>query len=187
MYKYAIALFLLCTNLAMLSAEEVLHRTKKHNEDAVELSGDILTILVPVVAGFIAYAKDDTEGLKQVTYTGITSTVVTHTFKLLVPAPRPDDPNATNSYVSGHTSFPMGASTFLQIRYGWAYGIPAYLVSAFVGWTRVYSERHHQSDVFRGTLVGVLSGLAFATPYEGATLSFKPAYKGLHWKLSLAF
>ena len=178
--------FLSCITYSELSARETMEQPrKKHNEDAVELAGDYLTILVPLTAGAIAYFKDDNEGLKQVTYTGICSTIITHTFKTLVPAERPDDPNNTKSYVSGHTSLPMGASTFLQIRYGWRYGIPAHLISAFVGWSRVYSRRHHQSDVFRGTLVGVFSGWLFSTEYKDITVDLGADWskKEFAWRL----
>jgi membrane-associated phospholipid phosphatase len=66
--------------------------------------------------------------------------------KYSVPRERPE-----GSDTSGHTSAAFSGATFIHRRYGWKYGIPAYLAVAFVGWSRVESGKHYSDDVLRGT------------------------------------
>lgn len=46
-------------------------------------------------------------------------------------------------------------AAFLQMRYGWALGGPAYAVASFVACSRVESKRHYTSDVVAGAAIGI--------------------------------
>ena len=50
-------------------------------------------------------------------------------------------------------------------RYGWKWGVPAYLVSGQVAWGRIYSKRHDIWDVLAGAAISVGSGFLFTTPF----------------------
>src|SRR3546814_3323555 len=46
----------------------------------------------------------------------------------------------------------------LQNRYGWKVGVPAQIVAAFVGLSRVEARKHHVHDVLVGAAIGEASG-----------------------------
>jgi membrane-associated phospholipid phosphatase len=52
-------------------------------------------------------------------------------------------------------------AAFLQRRYGWSYGVPAYAVATFVAYSRVESKRHWTSDVIAGGAIGIATNLVF--------------------------
>lgn len=62
-----------------------------------------------------------------------------------------------DSFPSGHTSFAFAAATLIDRNSGHAYGIPAYLLAATTGYTRVRCRDHFPSDVFAGAALGVLT------------------------------
>ncbi|HZJ19986.1 MAG TPA: PAP2 family protein, partial [Pricia sp.] len=49
----------------------------------------------------------------------------------------------------------------------WKYGVPAYLVAGFVGYSRLegVNDRHDGWDVLAGAAVGIGSTYLFTTPY----------------------
>ena len=49
------------------------------------------------------------------------------------------------------------AATFIQQRYGWQYGLPAYVAASYVGYTRVASDQHYLEDVLAGAAIGALA------------------------------
>ena len=59
----------------------------------------------------------------------------------------------------------MGAS-FIEKRYGWKYGIPAYLAASFVGYSWVKSDKHYTEDVMAGAVIGTISSYIFTKPYR---------------------
>jgi membrane-associated phospholipid phosphatase len=63
------------------------------------------------------------------------------------------------------------AATFIQQRYGWQYGLPAYVAASYVGYTRVASDQHYLEDVLAGAAIGALAGWYFTQPYEGITVT----------------
>jgi len=63
----------------------------------------------------------------------------------------------------------------MQRRYGWKFGIPFYLLAGYVGWSRVYADRHDYWDVLGGAGIGVGCSYLFARRYEEnkVEMSFK--------------
>jgi membrane-associated phospholipid phosphatase len=70
-----------------------------------------------------------------------------------------DSPNGSSddAFPSGHTAIAFGAAGFIQKRYGWRSGIPAYVVASYVGWLREATDDHDSADVIGGAAVGILS------------------------------
>lgn len=66
------------------------------------------------------------------------------------------------SFPSWHASATFGNATVLAEYYGWKAAIPAYLVSIFVGWTRIEDNRHFVSDVVAGAAIGCIYGHAIS-------------------------
>ncbi len=67
---------------------------------------------------------NDGEGLLQLTEGAVYTALATHTLKFAVNKERPD--GGDYSWPSGHTSAAMQGAAYLQFRYGWEYGVPAY-------------------------------------------------------------
>ena len=84
--------------------------------------------------------------------------------KYTVKKERPDGSDR-HSFPSNHSGFSFAGATFLQKRYGWKWGVPAYILSGYVAWGRVYSKKHDAWDVIAGAAIGVGSGLLFTTKY----------------------
>lgn len=62
------------------------------------------------------------------------------------------------AFPSGHSATSWGTATALVITAP-PIGIPVACGAAAVVWSRLYLERHHPSDVFAGSWIGVLGGL----------------------------
>jgi membrane-associated phospholipid phosphatase len=61
----------------------------------------------------------------------------------------------------------------LYKRYGWQYGVPAYVITVYVAYDRVRSNDHYPIDVVAGAAIAFLSSYIFTTPYKG--WAFEPA------------
>ena len=130
----------------------------------VEKSTDIAMFAPAAVGAGIALVEGDSKGLWQLGKSLALQVATCYTLKYTVSKERPDGSD-NHSFPSNHTGFAFAGATFLQQRYGWKWGVPAYLVSAYVAWGRVYSKRHDVWDVLAGAAIGVGSGLLFTTPY----------------------
>src|SRR5262245_21251890 len=72
---------------------------------------------------------------------------------------RPD--GGHQSFPSGHAASAFAGAAFLERRYGWSCGVPAYAVATFVAWSRVEAKRHWTSDIVAGGAIGIASNLVF--------------------------
>lgn len=131
---------------------------------AIETSTDIAMFAPAAVGAGVALAEGDYKGLLQLGESLAVSVAASYALKYTVKKERPDGSD-NHSFPSNHTGFSFAGATFLQKRYGWEWGVPAYLVSGYVAWGRVYSERHDVWDVLAGAAIGVGSGFLFTTPF----------------------
>jgi membrane-associated phospholipid phosphatase len=134
---------------------------KKHNREKV---GQVIQVTIPVTGLLIAFSKDDTEGMKQLFYSVAASTAATWALKLTVRKKRPGNSKNRHSFPSGDTSLAFSGASFLGMRYGAAYGVPACGAASYVGYSRVQAKRHDWADVLCGGAIGALSGFLFTTP-----------------------
>lgn len=153
-------------------------------KSSLEKSGDIMHLLLPATAlGATLVIEDDYQGSWQLIKTGVVSRVAVEGLKYAVDKDRPDD-SGDDSFPSGHTADSFAAATFIQQRYGWKWGIPAYIGATFVGYTRVDSDKHYVEDVLAGAAIGIISGLYFTEPYSGITIS--PTAKSGHYGINFS-
>ena len=131
---------------------------------AVETSTDVAMFAPAAVGAGVALLKGDRKGVLQLGESLVASVAVSYALKYTVKKERPDGSDI-HSFPSNHTGFSFAGATFLQKRYGWQWGVPAYLVSGYVAWGRVYAKRHDVWDVLAGAAIGVGSGLLFTTPF----------------------
>lgn len=157
-----ILLFLTTLCLALsVSAQEI---KVTGSRKAVRTSGDIGAVLLPVAGLTAILVQKDWQGLKQGVFAGITTLGVTYALKYAVKKERPDRSD-NHSFPSMHTSVSFTAASFIQRRYGWKWGVPAYVVSTYVGWSRVYGKKHDWWDVAAGAAIGIGSSYIFTRPF----------------------
>ena len=108
--------------------------------------------------------KDSTRPTLQFFLNAGTTFVVTHSLKWAINKPRPN--GGDRAFPSGHTSAAFSSASFLERRYGWKVGIPSYALASYVGWTRIYANKHDFWDVLGGAALGIASGYIFTKPYE---------------------
>lgn len=93
---------------------------------------------------------------------------------------RPDGSDKL-SFPSGHASDAFAWATVGAEHYGWKLAVPAYLVAAAVGTSRLERDVHHFSDVLAGAALGVIVGRTVVrrngelAPAQGPRVSFTPA------------
>lgn len=131
----SIFLAVLCLTLPLQAQQLEISSQRK----AVRTSGDIGAVLLPVAGLTAILIQKDWEGLKQGALAGVTTLGVTYALKYAVKKERPDYSD-NHSFPSMHTSVSFAAASFIQRRYGWKWGLPAYVVSTYVGWSRVYGK-----------------------------------------------
>lgn len=110
-------------------------------------SGEAVAIALPLAAGGVTLLHDwDWKGAGQlVVDTGLTVGTAL-ILKQLVREQRPDGSDF-RSFPSDTAALAFAPASFLWDRYGWQYGIPAYIAAGYVGYTRVNSKQHHWWDV----------------------------------------
>lgn len=130
---------------------------------------------LPVVALLETVGRKDDQGTKQFIYALASSQAVTEHLKRLIRERRPNG-HDRKSFPSGHASASFSAASFLQRRYGNAFGIPAYLFAGYIGFTRIELDRHYTHDVIAGALLGIAATYIFVKPYKlkQATLRITP-------------
>ncbi len=137
-----------------------------HANDSVVRAGDNLQVGIPLIAGVISLVKGDNEGTAQWAEGALWTGVATHSLKFAVDAERPNG-NDNNSFPSGHTSAAFQGAAFLQMRYGWEYGVPAYAAASYVGYSRVHGDYHYWHDVAAGAVLAI--GVQYAITEMGLT------------------
>jgi len=132
---------------------------------ASETSGDILQFALPAIALSSTYFyQSDDKPHWQFLKSYATAMIFTHSVKRIINKKRPNGSNY--SFPSGHTASAFTGASFLQLRYGWKVGIPAYLLASYVGYTRIKANKHDKWDVLGGAVVGIGSSLLFVKPYK---------------------
>jgi membrane-associated phospholipid phosphatase len=121
---------------------------------------DVLAIGLPITALALTSLKKDRPGTWAATKSlGLTVTG-TLAFNTLVHknTPSADDDDA---FPSGHSAVSFSSAAFIQRRYGWQAGLPAYAVAGYVGWLRVKTDEHDWADVLGGAALGIASSALF--------------------------
>lgn len=152
---------------------------------SLETYGDIMATLLPIAAYTKTWTSDDEEGRTQFYKAGAGVLITTQTLKRSVTKLRPSESNSL-SFPSGHTSSAFMGAAFFQQRYGWAWGAPAYLLAAGVGYSRVDADAHYADDVLAGANMSVMFNLLFVTPQD-SPLQVKPFVEGEQTGISLSY
>ncbi|HJV65261.1 MAG TPA: phosphatase PAP2 family protein [Geomonas sp.] len=152
------------------------------------ISGHIVMSAIPVGAFALAYLKDDTEGEKQFVRNLLANQLVNSTLRLAFNftgwGKRPN--GGDFGFPSGHVAFAGAGASFLEERYGWQYGVPAWLATGYVAWVRVDNSDHHARDVIAAAALAYGIGKLFVTPQYATHLApvIGPEWIGLRWQRS---
>lgn len=131
-----------------------------------KISGDVLLFAMPALALSSTFIwKDGQKGTYQFSKALAGTIALTSGLKLIIDKERPNGEN-NNSFPSGHTSVAFASAAFVQKRYGWQFGIPAYLLAGYVGYTRIEANKHDAVDVLAGAAIGVGMSYLFTKPYD---------------------
>lgn len=147
----------LCCFIVSFLAETV------YGAEPVPGAGDALQIAIPAIAWGATYAFGDPEGRNQFYKSAGACLAITHGLKFSISEQRPTG-HDMHSFPSGHTSASFMGASFIQRRYGWKFGVPAYLLASYVGWSRVENKAHYVHDVLAGAAIGVACTYLFTTP-----------------------
>jgi len=172
--------------------------------DSIASAGDILQFVLPAAAAGMTLAVPAATGSEEGTpFLGKTIGIwdgqgaqefgesagatlgLTHILKYTVSERRPD--GGSQSFPSAHTSISVSAAEFIRKRYGWEYGIPAYALAGFVGYSRVEAREHYPHDVIAGAAIGFASSFLFTKHYKGWKIEPEAGYKYYGIRLSRSF
>lgn len=146
-----------------------------------ENSGNFLEIAMPLTAVGITYYHDDMQGFKELAYTLSATALTTVLLKKTVKKERPDG-SGDDAFPSGHAAITFSTASFLEKRYGWKYGVPAYLLASWTAYTRVDADKHEIEDVLAGAAIGYAFSYFFVS--ENQTLQIAPLVSKNHVGLS---
>lgn len=87
------------------------------------------------------------------------SSAVTTVLKYTVQEPRPNGGGSTVSFPSGHTTTAFAFASVVGAEHDLPYGIAAYSLASFVGFSRMNDNMHWVHDVVAGATIGASYGL----------------------------
>lgn len=162
MRKFVIIFLALVILMPAYADDNDFHRTSA--QGGVATSTDVLAIALPASALVGTLVLKDWKGLLQGVETAAVTAGVTYLLKYTVKERRPDGSDL-HSFPSGHTAVSFATATYLQRRYGWKFGVPAYVLSCYVGWGRCFAKKHYWYDVLAGAAIGAGSAMIFTRPW----------------------
>ncbi len=165
---YILSVIFITSNIVVAQTMEPDDGDHEQWEFVLEESGDILQLALPATGALISILKKDYEGTKQLAFSYGTTIALTYALKHTIHKQRPEGRNRFDSFPSGHTSSAFSGASFIQRRYGWGYGIPAYVLASIVGISRIEAPDgyHDKWDVLAGAAIGIGSTYLFTKPYE---------------------
>lgn len=178
--KPLLLLLLLLLPFAKVSAQK----------DAIDKSTDVLAVLPTATGVVAAVIEHDRKGAIQLGLSTASTLAINYGLEALIKKDRPDG-SGHHSFPSTHTAVAFDGSTYLMRRYGWKWGVPAYIASTYVAWGRVYADKHDVWDVLGGAAIGTGCAFLFTRPFmKEKQITLAPAsfgHEGCGVYLSMVF
>ncbi len=152
----------------------------------IETAGTAVAIALPLTAAGITLYKKDWTGTAQLFVdTGLTVGTA-FALKKIVREQRPDKSDF-KSFPSDTSALAFAPAQFLWDRYGWEYGLPAYVAAGFVAYSRVDAQKHHPWDVAASAVISFAYSKLITTEYRGgfysnAAVSPDGGYAQMGWR-----
>lgn len=144
----------------------------------VQRTTDVLMVVPSAVGLGKAIVEHDTKGIIQLGLSSATVLALNFGLEAIITKDRPDG-TGHHAFPSSHTAIAFNGASFLMQRYGWKWGVPAYALSTYVAWGRVYTKRHDWWDVLGGIAIGVGSAYIYTRPFTRKTdIAISPATIG---------
>ena len=141
----------------------------------VKATTDILCLVPSAGAAVLTLVNKDEEGFRQFVLSTAVATCASYAMEAVITKPRPDG-DGNHAMPSTHTMIAFNGASYLQQRYGWKWGVPAYAISTYVAWGRVYGQRHDVWDVLAGAALGAGCAFIFTRPFaKGKEITVSPA------------
>jgi hypothetical protein len=137
--------------------------------DTLEKTGDFLRYALPLTGLAATGIYRDPEGTRQWALAGATTLGTVAIGKSVTAKLRPDG-GADTSYPSGHAAWAFWGASFLNTRYGAAWGIPAYGLAALTAYSRIDSGSHFPDDILAGASIALLSNWYWVKPLTRNTV-----------------
>jgi len=141
-------------------------------QEAIPGLGDILQWAIPAAGVGLSLAHEDPngggwvdrEGLAQFAKSYGTTIAVTYAGKYGLDTERPN--GGSHSFPSGHAASAFAGASYIQRRYGWGWGAPAYVAAGYTGYSRVANDAHYERDVIAAAAIATMSSYFFVDRYE---------------------
>ena len=133
--------------------------------DGIETAGDVVKFALPAAGLALNLMNKDADGALQLGVSWLGAYGTGLLLKSIIKERRPDN-SGMDSFPSDSTATAFAAASSIQVRYGWNYGLPAYALAAFVGYSRVEADKHHWGDVLTGAAIGWGIGQLVTTRYS---------------------
>lgn len=131
----------------------------------IETAGQVVAFGLPLAAGaYTLYEHDDT-GLAELGASWVISVGTAYGLSHIVREQRPDHSDF-HSFPSDTAASGYSAADYLWGRYGWEYGVPAYALAMFAGYSRVNAKKHHWYDVLASSAIAFGVNYAIVTRYR---------------------
>lgn len=153
------------------------------NANTEDTAADVLRVALPAAAWGMTQYFDDDKGSEQFYYSFASTIAATYALKTAIHKNRPDGSD-NDAFPSGHTSMAFQGAAFIQRRYGWTFGAPAYALATYVGYSRVNNDHHDTSDVLAGALIGIAASYWFTEPFYGVQVTPTAGLNGVGLQLS---
>lgn len=153
--------------------------------DGIQTAGEILRIALPVAAGGYSLYRQDYDGALQLVVSEVISEGLSFGLSHVIRERRPNGADF-HSFPSDSAAVAFSAASYLQIRYGWNYGLPAYALAAFVGYSRVEAREHHWGDVIAGAAIGWGASELTTVRYNAFAITAYPGFEGHPLGITLA-
>lgn len=99
--------------------------------------------------------------------------IITASLKYSIHRTRPN--GGAYSYPSGHTSSTFAMAGVVYKHFGKTWGIPAFAVATYVGFSRLQENKHYLSDVIAGGIIGTYVSLKLSKhDTGGSSISIAP-------------
>ncbi|MCL6294070.1 phosphatase PAP2 family protein [Jejuia spongiicola] len=186
--KLYLFIFLLLFSFKAIRAQDDSPSELRFEKD-IQDAGDVIQLALPATAFLGTLIKGDKKGSWQFVKAFSTNLAVTYALKYAINKPRPDGATDGHAFPSGHTSVAFQSAAFIQRRYGWEYGIPAYALAGFVAYSRTegFNDRHDAWDVLGGIVVGIGSTYLFTSEYQKERFQLSFSSENNSYQVGLTF
>ena len=119
-------------------------------------------VLYTVINGTLGFTMDDGTLYQKraidMMSASLYASAVTDVIKPIANERRPS--GGSDSFPSGHAASAFAFASYVAMEHPLYYGIPAYVMASFVGYSRIASNFHYPHDVVEGATLGISYGIA---------------------------